>query len=46
MSALGYVGLAYAAIWLAIFIYLIRLNARTAELEKRLQIFEAKKGRG
>ena len=41
MNALGYVGAAYACIWLLIFVYAWRLTAATKRLERRISEIEA-----
>jgi CcmD family protein len=40
MTALGYVGAAYACIWLLLFVYVWRLTASTKNLEKKLEELE------
>ena len=42
MTALGYVGAAYACIWALLFVYVWRLTASTNNLEKKLQELERK----
>ena len=37
MTPLGYLFIAYAVVWIGIFVYLLRLNARTRELEEELR---------
>lgn len=40
MTPLGYVGLAYAAVWLVIFAYAWRLTAVSKRLEQKLNELE------
>lgn len=40
MTPLGYVGLAYAAVWVMIFGYAWRLTALSRHLERRLEALE------
>ena len=40
MTPLGYVGLAYAAVWIIIFVYAWRLTARSRRIEERLEALE------
>lgn len=40
MNALGYVGAAYACIWLLLFVYVWRLTVSTKNLEKKLEELE------
>ena len=42
MSALGYVGAAYACIWILLFVYVWRLTASTKKLERKLEELERK----
>ena len=42
MSALGYVGAAYAAFWIVIFVYVWRLTAISRDLSDRLDKLERK----
>jgi CcmD family protein len=37
MNHLGYLFAAYAVVWIGIFIYLLRLAARTRELEEEVR---------
>jgi CcmD family protein len=40
MTALGYVGAAYAVVWLLIFLYAWRLTARSRRLAAKLEELE------
>jgi CcmD family protein len=40
MSSLGYVGIAYAAVWLLIFFYVWRLTAQSRRLADRVEELE------
>ena len=42
MSALGYVGLAYAVVWTLIFVYAWRLTMASRKLDRRLSELESK----
>lgn len=37
MTHLGYLFVAYTAVWVGIFVYLLRLTARTRELEEEVR---------
>jgi len=40
MSPLGYVGTAYAAVWIVIFVYAWRLTAASRNIERKLEQLE------
>jgi CcmD family protein len=40
MNAIGYVGLAYAAVFLIFFVYVLRLSQTSRRLEKKLAELE------
>jgi CcmD family protein len=42
MTALGYVGAAYACIWALLFVYVWRLTVSTKNIEKKLEELERK----
>jgi CcmD family protein len=42
MTALGYVGAAYAFIWALLFVYVWRLTVSTKNIEKKLEELERK----
>lgn len=40
MSALGYVGAAYAAVWVLIFLYVWRLTSKSRKLAEKVELLE------
>ena len=40
MTPLGYVGVAYAAVWIIIFVYVWRLTALSRRIEQKLEALE------
>jgi CcmD family protein len=45
VTNLSYLFAAYAAVWIGLFIYLLRLGRRTRELEEELQELRRRLGR-
>jgi CcmD family protein len=43
MSGLAYLGIAFIAIWLVLFVYILILNGRQARLERELKQFKEEK---
>ena len=46
MTPLRYVGCAYAAVWIALFLYVWRLTTMSQKLTKRLEELEREVGAG
>jgi CcmD family protein len=44
MTPLAYVGLAYAAVWVALFLYVWRLTSRSQRLVERIEVLEREVG--
>ncbi|MEE8310962.1 MAG: CcmD family protein [Candidatus Binatia bacterium] len=40
MTPLGYVGVAYAAVWIILFVYAWRLTAMSRRIEQKLEALE------
>lgn len=45
MTNLSYLFAAYAAVWIGLFVYLLRLGRRTRELEEELEELRRRLGR-